>query len=78
MSQKIIQYETNLETPLVELLDDKKNQEKHEFNAHLITIFYRMDRDRDGVLQGDELPGRRYGGKQHERGDVASDPAKNS
>ena len=39
MSQKIMQYETNLEAPLVELLDDKKNQEKHEFDAEYFSIY---------------------------------------
>ena len=61
-------------------LDRKKNGiiEEHDFNARLITMFHRMDRDGDGVLQGDELPSHRYGGRQHQHGDKASDSTKNS
>ena len=58
--------------------DENSLIEKHEFNARLITMFHRMDRDGDGVLQGDELPGHRYGGKQQQYGDEPSDPTKNS
>ena len=40
--------------------DENRMIEKHEFNAHLITMFDRMDCDGNGVLQGDELPGHHY------------------
>ena len=61
-------------------LDRDKNRtiETHQFNARLITMFHRLARDGDGVLQGDELPGHCDGGKQHQNGDKPSDPIKNS
>ena len=45
--------------------DENRMIEKHEFNARLMTLFHRMDRNGDGVLRGDELPGHRSGGKKH-------------
>ena len=51
---------------------------KHEFNARLITMFHRMDRNGDGVLRGNELPGHSRSGKKHQHGNKASDPTKNN
>ena len=47
-------------------------------NARLITMFHRMDRDGDGFLRGDELPGYSHDGEKHQRGNKASDSNKNS
>jgi hypothetical protein len=51
---------------------------KHEFNARLITMFHRMDRNGDGVLQGNELPGHSHSGTKHEHSNKASESTKNS
>ena len=58
--------------------DDNGKIEKREFNARLIAMFQRMDRDGDGVLRGDELPSHRHGGKAHQQGEKATDHYKNS
>ena len=51
---------------------------KHEFNARLITMFHRMDRNGDGVLRDNELPGYSRSGKKHQHGNKASDSTKNN
>ena len=52
--------------------------EKHEFNARLITMFNRMDRDGDRMLRRDELPGHSHGEKKHQHDNKASNPLKNT
>ena len=51
---------------------------KHEFNARLITIFHRMNRNGDGVLRSNELPGHSRNGKKDQRSNKASYSTKNS
>ena len=46
--------------------------EKLEFAARLITMFHRMDRDGDGLLQADELPGYRDDRKHQYSDDIRS------
>ena len=51
---------------------------KHECNAWLITSFHRMDRNVDGVLRDNELPGPSRSGTKHQHGNNASNSTKNS
>ena len=58
--------------------DENRITEKHEFNPHLVNVFHRMDRNGNGILQDDELPGHRFGNKKHQCSDTASDPSNNN